>query len=174
MPLFGGKPKPPPQPIFVVGQCIVGLGSAQISIGGYTCAWQVVHSIGHGLSEPRRLASTKSPQANSGASSEPTPCRCTYSGSPDVNRFASTPSSREVTDEVPSAKARKLMGCSILPNGTSRIPCSWPPCASNPGVLPTSCSNLTRARTGPGPAPYSSSCSSSLRSSEQDPSCTCA
>src|SRR5919107_1019875 len=81
-------------------------------------ARQVERWIGHGLSKPRRLAPIKSPQANSGASSEPTPCRCTYEGSPDVNSFASTPSSREVIDEVPSAEARKLTGCSMLPNGT--------------------------------------------------------
>ena len=47
--------------------------------------------------------------------------------------------------------------------------------ASNPGTLPAGRSNPTKASAGPGPAPCSSfSCPSPPRSSEQEPSCTCA
>src|SRR5215211_44788 len=114
-----------------------------------------------------------------------------YLGPPDVSCSGSTPSSREVTNAVPSDEAATEMDVSMFPGsssagGSSYSACPWwssrwsSSCCSP--TLASSGSGRTSAREGPSPpcscpwwsSPWSFLCSWSLPfgTSEQDPSWT--
>src|ERR687894_100986 len=73
--------------------------------------------------------SFRTPQANTGASSDSAECRSTYLGPPDLSLFSCTSSSRAEAEALPSAEEVRPTGCSMLPGGSSGTTCSSPPCS---------------------------------------------